>query len=207
MPAQLVSNPRNKKTTPVYGIEPEKSVDLHAMDCKNIQTRYGKIINSPPLVITEMIEENEIPSIVVPKKDIDRKEKEPDSNTTKTPFPERFKEAIEIKESELVQELRKLNIEIPLLQAIKDIPELNKLIKILCLKNLGRKKQYPKTIKVDGKLVDLLVGKLLHPKYGDPGSLVIFVSIGKKDVHNVLIDLGAAINVMTVNTLKTSPLT
>ncbi|KAH9296646.1 hypothetical protein KI387_044226 [Taxus chinensis] len=153
-----------------------------------------------------MTEENENPSIVVPKEDIERKEKEPDSNTTETPFPERFKEDIEIKESELVQELRKLNIEIPLLQAIKDIPELNKLIKILCMKNPGRKKQYPKTIKVDGKLADLLAGKLLLPKYRDPGSPVISVSIGNKDVHNVLIDLGAAINVMTVDTLKTLPL-
>ncbi|KAH9319992.1 hypothetical protein KI387_021761, partial [Taxus chinensis] len=103
--------------------------------------------------------------------------------------------------------LRKLNIEIPLLQAIKNIPKLNKLIKMLCLKILGRKKQYPKTIKVDGKLVDLLAGKLFLPKYKNPGSPVISVSIGNKDIHNVLVDLGAVINVMIVNTLKTLPLT
>ncbi|KAH9307034.1 hypothetical protein KI387_011438, partial [Taxus chinensis] len=154
-----------------------------------------------------MTEENEIPSTVVLKEDIERKEKELDSNTTETPFLDRFKEAIEIKEFELVQELRKLNIEIPLLQTIKDIPELKKLIKILCMKFFGRKKQYPKTIKVDGKLADLLAEKFLFPKYGDLGSPVISVSTGNKNVHNVLIDLGAAINVMTVDTLKTLPLT
>ena len=51
--AQLVTNPRNKQTTPVYEIEPEKSVDLNAMDCKDVQTRSGKLINSPPVIITK----------------------------------------------------------------------------------------------------------------------------------------------------------
>ncbi|KAH9287556.1 hypothetical protein KI387_031673, partial [Taxus chinensis] len=154
-----------------------------------------------------MTEETETPSMVVPKKDVKEKDKEPDSNSTETPFLERFKESIKTKESELVQEIRKFKIEIPLLQEIKAILELNELIDMLCLKRPGKKNQYPGIIKVDGKFADLLTGKLLLPKYGDPGSPVIFVSIWNKDVHNVLVDLGVAINVMIVDTLKTLPLT
>ncbi|KAH9331092.1 hypothetical protein KI387_003200, partial [Taxus chinensis] len=82
----------NKQTTPVYGAEQEKPVDLNAMDCKNIQTRSGKIISSPPVIITEMTEETKTPSVVVPKKDEKEKDKEPNNNSTETPFPERFKE-------------------------------------------------------------------------------------------------------------------
>jgi len=100
----------------------------------------------------------------------------------------------------LFKELKKLNISIPILQAIKEVPELNKRVKELCIRKGGRrKKDYPNTIQVDGKEADLLFGKLLNPKYGDPGTLIITAYIGDSKVQSVLIDLGEAINVMTID--------
>ena len=47
-----------------------------------------------------------------------------------------------------------------------------------------------------------MLGKLITPKYSDPGSPVVHVSINDQSVKNALIDLGAAINVMTKDTMK-----
>lgn len=107
------------------------------------------------------------------------------------------------KESELLKELKQLNIVVKVLLAIKDVPELNRLVKEMCLKKVGRKKRaFPKTIQIDGKVADLLSEKLTNPKYGDPGTPFITTSIGKTKIQNVLVDLGAAINVMTTSNSK-----
>jgi len=47
-----------------------------------------------------------------------------------------------------------------------------------------------------------MLGKLVTPKYSDPGSLVVDVSINGQSIKNALIDLGATINVMTKDTMK-----
>ena len=47
-----------------------------------------------------------------------------------------------------------------------------------------------------------MLGKVITPKYSDPGSLVVNVSINGQFVRNALIDLGAVINVMTKDTMK-----
>ncbi|XP_059068671.1 uncharacterized protein LOC131859137 [Cryptomeria japonica] len=63
-----------------------------------------------------------------------------------------------------------------------------------------KKKEDPKTVQVISQLADLMLGSLAMPKYSDPGSLFIKVSIGKTTIPNTLVDLGATINVMTNET-------
>ena len=53
-----------------------------------------------------------------------------------------------------------------------------------------------------GQLDDIMLGKMIIPKYSDPGSLVVDVYINGQFVKNALIDLGAAINFMTKDTMK-----
>jgi hypothetical protein len=61
-----------------------------------------------------------------------------------------------------------LCIHIPLLQAIKDVPNLNRFIKDDCIKRPGRKRKDSPTINVLGKLDDLILGNLIVPMYLDP---------------------------------------
>lgn len=63
-------------------------------------------------------------------------------------------------------------------------------------------KVYPKIIQVDENLVYLLSRKLVNPKYGDPESPLITILIGIVKIHNVLVDLGTAINVIIVEISK-----
>ena len=70
------------------------------------------------------------------------------------------------------------------------------------MKKPKRKKKDPTTVHVVGQLADIMLGKVITPKYSDPGSPVVSVSINGQFVKNALIDLKAAINVMTKETMK-----
>lgn len=52
-----------------------------------------------------------------------------------------------------------------------------------------------------GPLADLMLGKVLSPKYLDPSSLVVDVHINSIIFPNALIGLGDTINVMTRETM------
>ena len=70
------------------------------------------------------------------------------------------------------------------------------------MKKLGRKKKDPTIVHVVGQLVDIILGKVITPKYSDPGSPVVNVSINGQFVKNALIDLRVAINFMTKDIMK-----
>jgi hypothetical protein len=100
-------------------------------------------------------------------------------------------------------ELKILCVKIPLIQAIKDIPIYNKVSKDLCIRKPRRKKQYRPTTQVVGKLSKLMLGQTINPKYVYPVNHVVQVYIGKTPIPNTLIDLGATINIMTIEVMET----
>ena len=51
------------------------------------------------------------------------------------------------------------------------------------------------------------MGKTLLAKYNDPGNPTITVQIGHTQIPNILVDLGATINAMTIETVKKLGLT
>lgn len=93
-------------------------------------------------------------------------------------------------------------VKILLLQAIRDIPIYAKTIRELCIKKVGRKKKDPPTIQFIGQSTDQLTNQIRVDKYEDPGNPIITVCIKGTYIPNTLIDLGAAINVMTLQTMR-----
>jgi len=132
----------------------------------------------------------------------DEEEKEESEPKAIPPFPERLFGTTQPtpEETELLGELKQLCVKIPLLQAMKDVPIYNKMIKEKCFKHPGRRRRDAPTINVIGQLSDLMLG-LICLKYLDPGSLVVDVHINGTIIPHTLIDLGAAINVMTKDTM------
>ena len=98
-------------------------------------------------------------------------------------------------------ELKNLCVKIPLLKAIKDVLIYNKLIKEKCFKHPGRRKRDTPTINIVGKLSDLMLGRVISPKYIELGTPIVDVHIDGLIASNTLIDLGAAMSVMTKETL------
>ena len=78
---------------------------------------------------------------------------------------------------DILDQLKNVHIQIPLFQAIKDVPIYGKVIKEACLKKPGRKKKDPQTIHVLGQLADIMLGKVVIPKYTDPGSPMVQINI------------------------------
>eukprot|EP00253_Pinus_taeda_P004053 PITA_04053 len=81
--------------------------------------------------------------------------------------------------------------------AIKYVPIYNNIIKEEFFKRHGKIRRDAPTINVVGNIFDLILGRVISPKYLDLGSQVVNVKINNIVVPNTLNDLGAAINVMT----------
>lgn len=94
-------------------------------------------------------------------------------------------------------------IKITLLQSIQDIPIYAKTIKELCVKNLMRKVRDPPTSHAVGTFSDLLLAGETMIKYEDLGNPIVIVQIYGLSFPNTLVDLGAAIYILTVETCKT----
>ncbi len=101
-----------------------------------------------------------------------------------------------------MNELRNVYIKIPLLQAIKDIPIYSKFIKDLCIKKPGKKQKEPPTINVIGELSNYIAEVPQVAKYGNLGNPIVTVTIRGVTIGNTLIDLWAAINIMTTVALE-----
>ncbi|CAM8934357.1 unnamed protein product [Rhodiola kirilowii] len=74
----------------------------------------------------------------------------------------------------------KVEINIPLLEAIKQIPRYAKFLKELCT----------------NRKVSAVIQRKVPPKCGDPGTYTIPCTIGNIRIENCMLDLGASINVL-----------
>ena len=99
--------------------------------------------------------------------------------------------------------MQNLLVKIPLLQAMRDVPIYAKILKEYFSKKPVRKPKDPLTIHVVGRLSDIMLGKIMPVKYEDPGNLILTVQINGVEIPNVLMDLGAAINTITIETMNT----
>ncbi|XP_023750950.2 uncharacterized protein LOC111899330 [Lactuca sativa] len=172
-----------------------------------ITLRSGKTLReSQPKIVSRENEDEviivETPKVVVPPKEpvvpnVDQPN--PSNKPIKPlvippPFPSRlaFSKKIE-EENELFETFRKVQINITLLNAIKQIPSYTKFLKDLCTKK--RKFKANEKIQVNAN-VSAVIQKKLPPKCKDPGIFAIPCTIGDLHVESAMLDLGASINVI-----------
>ncbi|KAM1480487.1 hypothetical protein ACFX2I_027626 [Malus domestica] len=110
------------------------------------------------------------------------------------PFPSRFKQTKkEEVEKDILETFRKVQVNIPLLDAIKQIPRYAKFLKELCT---TRKRISTKEVVKVSENVSAILQRKLPPKCKDPGSFTIPCVIGNTRFESAMLDLGASINVM-----------
>ena len=85
---------------------------------------------------------------------------------------------------------------------MRDIPIYAKTVRELCLKKAGRKKKDHPTVQFIGQSTDQLTNQIGVDKYEDPRNPIVIVYIRGTYIPNTLIDLGAAINAMTLQTMR-----
>ncbi|XP_057248596.1 uncharacterized protein LOC125494983 [Beta vulgaris subsp. vulgaris] len=116
------------------------------------------------------------------------------------PFPSRFANSRkEELDNDILRTFRKVEINIPLLDAIKQMPKYAKFLKDLWTNK--RKIQSGEKVCV-GENVSAVIQKKIPPKCKDPGMFSIPCKIGNYELKRCMLDLGASISVMPKSIYK-----
>ena len=116
------------------------------------------------------------------------------------PFPQALRSKKKAsQQAGILEVLRKVKVNIPLLDIIKQVPAYAKFLKDLCTikKGLGIEKKAFLTEQVSAII------QIKNPiKYKDPGSPTISVNIGGTCIDKALLDLGASVNLLPYSVYK-----
>ncbi|CAL8116812.1 unnamed protein product [Prunus armeniaca] len=152
---------------------------------KAIILRSGKEIGTNPKISKQSSKENE--KLLL-------KEKLPCCSPPKLLHNQTQKEE---NEKDILETFRKVQVNIPLLDAIKQVPRYAKFLKELC--TTRRRISNKEVVRVNENVSAVLQRKL-PPKCKDPGSFTIPCVIGNTKFEHAMLDLGASSNVMPYST-------
>ncbi|RVW64031.1 hypothetical protein CK203_049368 [Vitis vinifera] len=191
-PSQPSQNPKG-----VHEVETQDGESSNLREVKAVITlRSGKESNSQEdksgkkSASKSSIEEE--PRIVI-KEDMMKKHMPP-------PFPQALHGKKEIKNSsEILEVLRQVKVNIPLLDMIKQVPTYAKFLKDLCTVKRGL--QVTKNAFLTEQVSAIIQSKS-PVKYKDPGCPTISVNIGGTHVEKALLDLGASVNLLPYSVYK-----
>ncbi|XP_047978644.1 uncharacterized protein LOC125220524 [Salvia hispanica] len=167
---------------------------VNPKDCKDCKAICATI--QPERVEKEVDEETAEDTVVKEEE----KQPEPprlEPYTPKIPFPSRIKKkVVDEKFEKLLDIFRKVNVNIPLVEALQQMPMYAKFLKDV----ISKKKKW-----VDYETVSMsencsaIIQKKLPAKLKDPGSFNISCVIGDDKHTKALCDLGASINLMPLS--------
>jgi hypothetical protein len=175
-----------------------------------IMLRSGKELEEKKLKQIEMKEEEEIETELSTKKENPPPlQIETSTNTPKVthhsmnsslktipPFPvSSSRSKKKDKEKEVLEVLKKVELNIPLLDAINQIPKYAKFLKELCTTKRAFKLKGHEMVSM-GEVVSAIVQKNMPLKQIDPGAFTIPCVIGNASFKRASCDLGASIRVM-----------
>lgn len=189
-PSQPIPNPKG-----VHEVGSSSS-HLHE-EAKSVMTlRKGKLFDNKVEVPTRKISEP-TSSDPVPSRDSstnDPEESGPPAYIPKAPFPQRLAKVKKgTSTGEIMEIFKQVSINIPLLDAIKQVPSYAKFLKDLCTKK--RNLHVTKKAFLTEQTSNLLQCKM-PPKFKDPGSPTISCVIGNQCFDKALLDLGASVNLL-----------
>jgi hypothetical protein len=95
----------------------------------------------------------------------------------------------------MMEVFKQVKINIPLLDAIQQVPAYAKFLKDLCTQKRKSRNHIPKKVLLTEHVSSLIQHNTL-PKFKDPGAPTISCIIGQKEIDKVLLDLGAGVNLL-----------
>ncbi|CAM8892829.1 unnamed protein product [Rhodiola kirilowii] len=134
----------------------------------------------------------------VPASEEHRSRSEPRTETSKIsaalpfPVPARVPKQ-HVMDEDVFELFSKVEINIPFLEAIKQIPRYAKFLKELCT---NRWRSTRNDQELMSRNVSAVMQRKVPPKCGDPGTYTIPCTIGNIRIENYMLDLGASINVL-----------
>ncbi|KAL6326228.1 hypothetical protein AAG906_001623 [Vitis piasezkii] len=192
-PSQPSQNPKG-----VHEVETQEGESSKLREVKAVITlRSGKEVDQP---LPKVKQDEELMS----KRTLSGKKSASKSSIEKktytSPFPQALHGKKEIKNSsEILEVLRQVKVNIPLLDMIKQVPTYANFLKDLCTVKRGlhvTKKAFLT------EQVSSIIQSKSPVKYKDPGCPTISVNIGGTHVEKALLDLGASVNLLPYSVYK-----
>nr|WP_164990771.1 hypothetical protein [Pseudomonas protegens] len=186
-PSQPQQNPKGQ-----YNANASSSGSQHMDQVKSVTTlRSGKVIEKPSLEPYEKDDES-----ISEGKEGDESEncKETTDSPPALPFPQAMTKQRKVNHnSEIYEIFKQVRINIPLLDAIKQVPSYAKFLKDLC--TVKRKLNVKKKAFL-AEQVSAILQNNNALKYKDPGCPTISCFIGEHKIERALLDLGASVNLL-----------
>ena len=154
---------------------------------RELKTAVPELVKSAP-VVTEPLQEEPSES------------KEKVKIQILPPFPQALrKKNNHVNQTEMLEVLRQVKVNIPPLDMIKQVPTYAKFLKDLCTvkRSLNVNKKAFLT-----EQVSAIIGNKTPVKYKDPGCPTISVNIGGTSVEKALLDLGVSVNLIPYSVYK-----
>ena len=154
---------------------------------KELKPAVPELVNSAPVGVDPLKEEQSMG-------------KEEVKIRISPPFPQLLrKKKNHVNQTEMLEVLRQVKVNIPLLDMIKQVPTYAKFLKDLCT--------VKKSLNVNKKAflmeqVSAIIENKTPVKYKDPGCPTISVNIGGISVEKALLDLGASVNLLPYSMYK-----
>ncbi|RVW26792.1 hypothetical protein CK203_099730 [Vitis vinifera] len=165
---------------------------------KEEEIKKGKEMEDKEGEISEEKKDSDATMNVIPEKELLKEEML--KKSTSPPFPQALHGKKGIRNAaEILEVLRQVKVNIPLLDMIKQVPTYAKFLKDLCTIKRGL------TVNKKAFLTEQVSAILQCKsplKYKDPGSPTISVMIGGKVVEKALLDLGASVNLLPYSVYK-----
>ena len=124
------------------------------------------------------------------------RQREPDPEKV-APFPsalEKLASAEDNRTKKILEHLKDLKVNLPLIYAIQSIPSYSKFFKDLCTRKRNNSK-VPQRVKLSEKVHSIFTSGL-PPKLSDAGAFTLPCRIGKHKIDHALLDLGASVNLI-----------
>ncbi|XP_022897540.1 uncharacterized protein LOC111411218 [Olea europaea var. sylvestris] len=181
-PAQAQPNPKGQHMAQTSG-----SGESNLKEANAITTRSWKVIE--PISKPRESEKESSES------DESSPSDEAVGNPSRVPFPQALKLSPKSvnQHSEILEHLRQVKINLPLLHVISQVPTYAKVLKDLC--TVKRKHIVKKTAFLIEQ-VSAVIEQRIPPKYKDPGCLTVSCVIGNHEFAQALLDLGTSVNLM-----------
>ncbi|CAM8883012.1 unnamed protein product [Rhodiola kirilowii] len=146
------------------------------------ERRPGPVPAASPVPVSEEHKERPVPRTETPK------------ISATLPFPVHARvQKQHVMDEDVFELFSKVEINIPLLEAIKQIPRYAKFLIVLCT-DRRRSTRYDQELM--SRNVSAVIQRKVPPKCGDPGTYTIPCTIGNIRIENCMLDLGASINVL-----------
>ncbi|XP_038975768.1 uncharacterized protein LOC120106791 [Phoenix dactylifera] len=195
LPSQTVVNPRENASAIVLRSGKEVEIPTKATPASSKQEKEKNIVADRNISNDDDVPKHKFPPLSAYK--------------PVSPFPQALAESRKDEQNkDLYETFRRCEVNIPLLDAIKQVPRYAKFLKELCTIKRKQKLKGCETVRV-GENISAVIQRKLPAKCKDPGMFTIPCMIGNTRFEKAMIDLGASINVMSYSiyaSLKLGPL-